>query len=111
MHQIGTTFTQKNAVGMRIGLSLADGGREPIKADIDRESSHDLPLCVVDGLAIAGEDIPNDDALFGVFKEWFYPIGFVEQFGYQIPVHAVVLVIVRTLLFRLDGITVVVGIG
>ena len=111
MHQIGTTFTQQNAVGMRIGLSLADGGREPIEADIDRESSHDLPLCIVDRLAVAGEDVLDDDALFGVFKERFYPIGLIEQFGYQIPVHAVVLIVVRSLLFCLDRITVVIGIG
>ncbi len=111
MHQIGTALTQQNAVGMRIGLGLADGGREPVEADIDREGSHDLPLCVMNGLTIAGEYVPNDDALFSVLEERFYPVGFVKQFGNQIPVHTMVLIVVRSFLFGLDRITVVVGIG
>ena len=111
MHQIGATLAQQNAVGIGIGLGLADGGREPVEADIDREGSHDLTMCVVNGLTIAGEDVLDNDALFGVLKKWFYPIGLIEQFGYQIPVHTVVLIVVRSFLFGLDGIAVVVGIS
>ena len=65
----------------------------------------------MNGLTIAGEYVPNDDALLSVFEERLYPVGLVKQFGNQIPVHTMVLIIVRSFLFGLDRITVVVGIG
>ena len=65
----------------------------------------------MDGLTIAGEDVLDDDTLFCVFEEWLYPVGLVEKFWNQIPVHAEVLIIVCALLFCLDGVAIVVGIG
>ena len=111
MHQISAAFAQQHTVGMWVRLGLADGGCEPVEADVDGEGAHDASLGIVDGLAIAREDILDDDTFLGVFKEGLNPIRFVKQFGNQIPVHREVLVIVGSFLFGLDGVTVVIGIG
>ena len=96
---------------MGVGLNLTDGGGEPVETDVNREHTHHMALRIVDGLTVAGENILNDDAFFRVFKVGLYPVGLVEKRRNEIPVHAMVLVMVCSHLFGLYGICVVIGIG
>ena len=111
MYEIRTSFSKHNAEGMRVGLYFCNGLGEPIESDIDGESTYAVALGIVDGAAVGRKDIFHDDSLCRIFHKRFNPVGTVKKLGNQIPVHAVVLVTVGSLLFCLDTVTVVIGVS
>ena len=64
---------------MGVRFDFTDGRRKPVQTDINREHTYHMPLRIVDGLTVAGEDLLDGDTFLCVFKVGFYPVGFVQQ--------------------------------
>ena len=111
VYEIRTSFSEHHAERVGVGLHLGDHLCEPRQTDIDREGAYAVALGVVDGAAVGRKDVLHDDTFCRIFHKRFNPVGTVEQFRYQIPVHAVVLVVVGALLFCQDTVTIVISVS
>ena len=111
MYEIGTALAQQEGIGIREGFSGGDSVGEPVETNINGKSAYHLSRFVVNGLAIRREDIPHHNAPISIFLKGFYPIGTVEEFGNEVPVHRVILVIVGALVLCRDAIAVIIGIS
>ena len=104
MNEIHSAAPEGDGVGVGVGLHVVDNLRQPLLVDVERHHAHEVAVLIVDRHRIGAYLLDLQLARLGVFIHVVVgvgPIGRVEQFGYLIPVHVVVVVGFAALLFHL----------
>ena len=111
MDEISTALTDHDAVGIGIGLDGGNGLRKPAQGQVHRNGSDIVVFLVPDGLAVGSDHIRGVVSLRIEVVVWLRPARPVQQFRLLIPVHVKILILVVSLLRRLDDAVLIEGVG
>ena len=110
MHEICSSTSYHDAVGVGIWLGGRDGLREPGDGEADVDYAHFIAMLVVDGLAIAGNHLSGVGSRVEIHVR-LSPARFVEQDWHQIPISVEILVVVAAALYSAYRVADMLGIG